>query len=516
MYPQADLPQGERTGVPQERLTDYGDLHRVLVETSTDLILVTDGEGRVSYANQAARETLGYKPEEMLGAHLTAFVATEFEAEAASMAERAARGRPQPARHVVGRRRDGSATHLRLSATSLADSGDGLGGAALTITDVSAQEQRERELAQLIRDNELILRSVGDGIIRIDPEGRITYANPAAGQILGCNHAELMGRDAHELLHHSHADGSPYPLEESPIHASLRGEVVHHSDEVFWRPDGTSFAVNYTSAPIREDGAIVGAVCVFADISDEKDREQELLWELEWQRRITRAVEGDRLLAFSQPIIDLRSGEPVQEELLVRMKGRGEDIVLPIDFLPTAERLDVIGAVDRWMLARALELVAKGRTVAVNISARSLTELRLLEDVQRSLRVSGADPSRLIFEITETAASENAAAACRFAEDAARLGCRLALDDFGTGFGAMTYLKTLNAHFLKIDIDFVRGLRFDEGNQRIVRTIVDIARRHGQRTTAEGVEDTETAALLRQYGVDFAQGHLFGEPAPLE
>jgi EAL domain-containing protein (putative c-di-GMP-specific phosphodiesterase class I) len=80
----------------------------------------------------------------------------------------------------------------------------------------------------------------------------------------------------------------------------------------------------------------------------------------------------------------------------------------------------------------------------------------------------------------------------------------------------MTYLKSLPAHFLKIDMDFVRGLRGDEGNQRIVRTIVDIARRHGQRTIAEGVEDAETAALLRRFGVDFAQGHLYGAAAPIQ
>jgi PAS domain S-box-containing protein len=501
--------------MPPERLTEFEDLYRALVENSTDLILVTDGEGRIGYANRAARELLGYEPEEMIGESLAGYVAPEYEAEVFSITERAARGRPQSARHVLGCRRDGSQIHLNLTANPLADSEQELSGAALVISDVSAREQRERELAQLIRDNELILRSVGDGIIRIDPQGRITYANPAAGQILDCNHAELMGRDAHELLHHSHADGSPYPVEECPIHASLRGEVIHRSDEVFWRPDATPFAVKYTSAPIREDGAIVGAVCVFADISDEKDREQELLWELEWQRRITGAVESNRLLAYSQPIVDLDSGEPVQEELLVRMKGRGEDIVPPIDFLPTAERLDIIGAVDRWMLARALELVAAGRTVAVNISARSLTQLRLLDDIERSLSVSGAGPSNLIIEITETAAAQNAAAARRFASGVERLGCRLALDDFGTGFGAMTYLKSLPAQFLKIDIDFVRALRSDESNQRIVRTIVDIARRHGQRTIAEGVEDAETAAMLRGYGVDFAQGHLFGMPTPI-
>jgi PAS domain S-box-containing protein len=502
--------------VPQERLTDFGDLYRVLVETSTDLILVTDGAGRITYANRAAEEMLGYEPDELVGEQFSSVVTAEFAADVASISERAARGRPQTSRQVLGRRRNGSLINLSLSASPLSVDGEEPGQAALVATDVSAQEQRERELAQLIRDNELILRSVGDGIIRIDPDGRITYANPAAGQILGCNHVELMGRDAHELLHHSYADGSPYPVEDSPIHASLRGEMIHESDEVFWRPDGTSFAVKYTSAPIREEGAIVGAVCVFADISDERDREQELLWELEWQKRITGALEGNRLLAYSQPIVDLRTGEQVLEELLVRMRGRGEDIVPPIDFLPTAERLDMIQAIDQWMLCRALELLAAGRAVAVNVSARSLTERRMLDDVRRSLATSGADPSNLTFEITETAAAQNADAAMRFAAGVERLGCRLALDDFGTGFGAMTYLKSIPAHFLKIDMDFVRGLRGDKGNQRVVHTIVEIARRHGQRTIAEGVEDTATAEMLRQFGVDYAQGHLYAEPAPVD
>lgn len=394
MYSRTDHLQGERPGVPYERLTDFGDLYRVLVETSTDLILVIDGEGRIDYANQAAEPVLGYAPEEMLGEHLSAFVTAEFEAQALSISERAARGRPQAARQIIGQRRDGSTVHLSLSAVPVDGTDQETRRAALTITDASAQERQERELV--------------------------------------------------------------------------------------------------------------------------RDREQELAWELEWQRNLTSAVEGDRLLAYSQPVVDLRSGEPVQEELLVRMKGHGEEIVPPTEFLPTAERLDVVHAIDRWMLARALELVAAGRTVAVNVSARSLTELGLLDDAQRSLRSSGAEPSRLIFEITETSAAQNAEAAHHFADRAARIGCRLALDDFGTGFGAMTYLKSLPSHFLKIDMDFVRGLCSDEGNQRIVRTIVDIARRHGQRTIAEGVEDEETAALLRQYGVDFAQGHLFGKPAPID
>jgi PAS domain S-box-containing protein len=495
--------------MPPDRVVDFEDLYRVLIETSADLIVVADGFGRVEYVNEAARELLGHEPEEMLGADFTDFVAEASEAEAASVARRAASGRPQAPRRILGRHRNGSAVELNLSAKPAG------GGVALVFSDISAGELRERELSLLVRDNELILRSVGDGIFRLDPAGRISYANPAAGEILGCSHVELMGADAHQLLHQPLVVRSGHVAEDCPLRAPLDGEVVHRSNEVFWRPDGTSFAVKYTSAPIHEDGAIVGAVCVFADISEAKEREQELRWELDWQRRITRAVDSDRLLAYSQPIVDLRSGEPVQEELLVRMRGRAEDVVPPIDFLPTAERLDLIGAIDRWMLARALELIGQGRTVAVNISARSLAEPRLLRDAERSLEASGADPAQLIFEITETAACENSEAVRRFASGIERLGCRLALDDFGTGFGTMTYLKSLPAQFLKIDMDFVRGLPDDPGNRRIVRTIVDIARNHGQRTIAEGVEDAETAKLLLEFGVDLAQGHLYGRPAPL-
>ena len=188
--------------MPQQRLTDFEDLYRVLVETSTDLILVTDGAGRISYANGTAQEILGYELEEMVGAEVSSFVAPEFEAEVASVAERAIRGRPQAQRNLLARRRDGELIQLRLSATPVAGS-DEEGGAALIATDVSEQEQRERELAQLIRDNELILRSVGDGIIRLDPRGLITLCQPGRGQ--------------HPRLQPRRADGAQRARAASPL-----------------------------------------------------------------------------------------------------------------------------------------------------------------------------------------------------------------------------------------------------------------------------------------------------------
>jgi PAS domain S-box-containing protein len=373
------------------------------------------------------------------------------------------------------------------------------------------------EQQQLAREREMILNSAGDGIYRVDVEGRITYANPAVAELLDCRIEDLLGGDAHELLHHSLANRTPFPIEDCRISASLRGEVHHVTDEVFWRPDGTSLPVDYTSAPIRSDGEIVGVVCVFADITEQTRHEAELREQLEWHQRITRAIERDELLVYSQPIVDLQTGRPVLEELLVRMRGSAQgEVVLPAEFLPQAERFGLIQGIDRWMLRQSLRLVTPGRAVSVNLSGASINDLQLTADIATALAEQGTDPSQLIVEITETAAAEHSEVAEEFARRLARLGCRLALDDFGTGFGTMTYLRDFPADFLKIDIEFVRELHTSEANQRLVKTILEIARQNDQQTIAEGVESEPTADLLRQYGVDYAQGYLFGHPEPVE
>jgi PAS domain S-box-containing protein len=373
------------------------------------------------------------------------------------------------------------------------------------------------EQGQLARERETILNSAGEGIYRVDREGRITYANPAVAKLLDCHVEDLLGRDAHALFHHSRADLTPLPIEDCRIKASLRGEVHHVTDEVFWRPNGTGFPVDYTSAPIREGGQIVGVVCVFSDITEQKGREAELRDQLEWHRRITRAVERDELLVYSQPIVDLQTGRPVHEELLVRMRGTApKEVLPPAKFLPQAERLGLIQGIDRWMLRQSLKLVSESRAVAVNLSALSINDLELTRDIASALADRPTDPSQLIVEITEKAAAESGDLAGEFAHRLNHLGCRLALDDFGTGFGAMTYLRDFPADFLKIDIEFVRELHTNKPNQRLVKTILEIARQNDQHTIAEGVESEPTAVLLRDLGVDFGQGYLFGRPQPVD
>jgi diguanylate cyclase (GGDEF)-like protein/PAS domain S-box-containing protein len=237
---------------------------------------------------------------------------------------------------------------------------------------------------------------------------------------------------------------------------------------------------------------------------------------LTWVGRIRRAVEADRLVLHSQPIVNLATGDTVGEELLVRMLDESGELVMPSAFLPTAERFGLIRDIDRWVVSRALELIAGGRRVSVNLSARSVSDPELTSRVEQGLRRAGADPALLVFEITETAAAADMEDVRAFAESVQRLGCGLALDDFGTGFGSFIYLKHLPVTELKIDMEFVRHVSQSPADRRLVESIVMIAQALGVRTVAEGVEDDTTLALLRKYGVDYAQGWHLGAPAPVE
>jgi EAL domain-containing protein (putative c-di-GMP-specific phosphodiesterase class I) len=230
--------------------------------------------------------------------------------------------------------------------------------------------------------------------------------------------------------------------------------------------------------------------------------------------RTVDAIDEDRLVLYSQPIVPLTGGEP-SEELLLRMIGRKGKIIRPATFLPAAERYGLIGKIDKQVVAQAAQLAASGRRVQANLSAWSVCNVDLLAVIRRTLEEAHANPSNLVFEITETALMEDVAAGEAFARGVAEMGCDLALDDFGTGYGSFSRLKRLPIKYLKIDIEFVRDLASNSGSRHVVEAIIGLARGFGQQTIAEGVEDGETLALLGESGVDFAQGYHLGRPAPL-
>jgi PAS domain S-box-containing protein/diguanylate cyclase (GGDEF)-like protein len=233
--------------------------------------------------------------------------------------------------------------------------------------------------------------------------------------------------------------------------------------------------------------------------------------------QVRRALAEDRFTLYWQPIVELAGGEATQYELLLRMIGEDGAIVPPGAFIEVAERFGLIGDIDRWVITRAIRLLAERPDVRleVNVSGCSLSDAELPSFVERELIGSGVDPSRLVFEITETSAIADMEQAREFAERLTRLGCRFALDDFGAGFSSFHYLKYLPLDYLKIDGDFVRGLASSPTDRLVVKAMVDIARGMGMKTIAEFVEDAETVTLLRELGVDYSQGYHHGRPVPV-
>jgi EAL domain-containing protein (putative c-di-GMP-specific phosphodiesterase class I) len=230
--------------------------------------------------------------------------------------------------------------------------------------------------------------------------------------------------------------------------------------------------------------------------------------------RIREALDEDRLVLYSQPIVPLTGSKP-SEELLLRMVGRNGEIIGPGAFLDVAEKYGLIGEIDRWVVGQAVHRAAAGYHVGANLSAESMQTLDLVALIEREIEQTGADPSNLVFEITETALMRDIDKGEAFARSIVDLGCSLALDDFGTGFGTFTHVKRLPIKYLKIDIEFVRDLVASPANQHVVKAIVNLAQGFGCQTIAEGVEDAETLKLLQDFGVDFAQGFHLGRPAPL-
>jgi EAL domain-containing protein (putative c-di-GMP-specific phosphodiesterase class I) len=197
------------------------------------------------------------------------------------------------------------------------------------------------------------------------------------------------------------------------------------------------------------------------------------------------------------------------------------NLIGPDAFLPAAERLGLIHAIDRWVVRQAIHMLADGdlgpaRPVSVNVSGDSVVgDPHLLELIEQELVSAEVDPKMLIFEITETAAIGNMPEATRFARRIHELGSSLALDDFGTGFGSFYYLKHLPVHYLKLDGEFIQNLPRSAVDAHMVNAIVSIAQGLGIKTVAESVSDEETIQLLRRHGVDYAQGFHVGPPAPV-
>lgn len=243
--------------------------------------------------------------------------------------------------------------------------------------------------------------------------------------------------------------------------------------------------------------------------------------EMQWAARITTALDENRFEIFRQYIhpLDENSTEKDHYELLLRMRDEKGKLISPTLFIAAAERYGLIKRIDRWVIDNTFRwLVSEAdererlAMCSINLSGQSMSDDKFLDFVIEQFDYSGLDPSLICFEITETEAIASYAKATHFIETLKNLGCKFALDDFGTGHASFGYLKQFPVDYLKIDGSFVKGIINDPIDREMVRTINEIGHLTGKKTIAEFAESPEIIKILRELGVNYAQGFGFSRP----
>ena len=458
-------------------------------------------DGDVTIWNRGAERLFGWSAQEALGRPLRELVPAEDRTVIATLqAELEATGRVEA--ETVAHDRHGRAFPLFARYSVLRDAAGRPRAQIAVALDVSDRHRQEQDLRAARDHLDAVTASMGDGLLVIDAEGRITLANHAACELLGHPDGSLNGRFAEELLHGRRG--------------GLLGPGAESRDEdEFLRADGTLMAVSWSRSPLAaSDG---DHVVVFHDARERRAREQRLRREAEglrWAERIRRALDRTSFVLAAQPIVDLASDRVVSHELLLRLCEADGRLIGPDRFLPAAEEHDLMPVVDGWVLSRAAEIVARGHAIHVNLSASSVGDERVTGALRAALARTGADPGRLVLEVTETTVLDEGDA--RDAVEGLRaLGCRVALDDFGTGYSGLQRVTVAPIDAIKIDRSFVQGLLTDPAKDSVVRAMVSLAAGLDATVVAEGVEDQVTLDRLRALGITHAQGFWLGRPGEL-
>jgi diguanylate cyclase (GGDEF)-like protein len=236
------------------------------------------------------------------------------------------------------------------------------------------------------------------------------------------------------------------------------------------------------------------------------------------------ALAESRFELHQQPIVaDTGHEEGPALEVLVRLKDESGHELPPVELLRAAERHQLMGRIDRWVVHTTLSAIARGglkvpaaRSVAINVSGQTLADAQFLHYVVESLDSTGVAPGQICFEISERAVAAQPQAARRFVAVLRGMGCHFALDEFGAHGGSLTGLASLPLDYVKIDGCLVRSLATDPLNQALVSSMIRLARSLRCKVIAESVEDSAALEAVRRLGVDYVQGPLIGRPAPLD
>ena len=278
-----------------------GERFRSLLESTPDGMIIFDGQGGINLVNGRTEQLFGYRREDLIGASIERLLPGRFWEGSEASLDQDLHGTGQSmdgTLEATASRQDGSRFPAEISLSRI--SGERTPLMCAAVRDITDRRQAEEALTEAEERGRLLLESVGEGIVGVDEDGRITFLNPAAARLLAYGTEELLGRPVHGAMHHSRADGAEYPLDECPMHrAYTEGVPVQADGEILWRKDGSRLTADCTATPMRHQGRLVGAVITLRDISERLSAEAALREQREELQRVARLRESQAAVESS-------------------------------------------------------------------------------------------------------------------------------------------------------------------------------------------------------------------------
>ena len=535
-----------------------------------DGVITTDEHSRIEYLNPVAEGLTGWRVEDAMG-HLIEEVFRAFHEETCEPLENPLTQAIRRDRAVKSQRpmllirSDGNELYVESTASPIKDGSSAVTGGVLVFHDVTESRELNRRLSYhashdiltgLVNRREFehrlerALKSTGAN----ETSYVVCYVDLDQFKIINdtCGHAAgdaVLGQ-AGTLLQskvrwrdtRSRSGGDEFGilLESCSLDEALRtAETLRESVRNFrftWEDRTFRLGASIGVVPITADTGDVASLMSAAEsacqaakefgrnrVHSFEENDIDLMRrrrEMQWASRINAALEEGRFDIYRQVIRPLQNDEEVLHyEILLRMRDETGKIISPDNFIAAAERYGLMPTIDRWVIQHTFRWLVtsaderqKLAMCAINLSGQSLGDDKFLPYVIEEFHSSGLDASKICFEITETAAIASFSQANRFILALKELGCKFSLDDFGTGMSSFGYLKHFPVDFLKIDGSFVKEILRDPIDREMVRSINEIGHLTGKKTIAEFAENDEIIEMLRNLGVDYAQGYGVSMP----
>lgn len=550
----------------QTNLLEQAQEHKDILDNLTSAIVELDGDGRIVFVNSTWIQMTGWKEQESMGRAFTDVVFVDPYSSTLEISKAISRVvNDASARFRLQfklKDRFGEAIWVEARLTGR-QSGNNSGSVFISVDDISARKHAEQKLEHIAMhdtltglhnryffDNELIR------ITALAKHNQLQYAllyidlnhfkaiNDTQGHQQGdavlCRVAEQLQERAQETESLFRLGGDEFALfladmDAESARSAARSICELIENEKYITGDQT-FKVSCCVGISMIDGSLdkpqdylqradialyvakgygSGGVHMYTDQDQQSDN---VRLSMQWLHRVRHEIEQDNLVLHFQPVYHIPTAKVAYYEVLVRLMI-DERLVYPGEFIPALERFHEVSLLDLHVVAKSISVLAKHpglKKLAINLSAQAFHNEQLVPLIEQKLNEYDVSPSKVIFELTESASLSNLAATQSMVKTLANMGCSFSIDDFGTGFSTFSYLKSLPADTVKIDGSFVKEMKNSENDRALVRSIRDVASTLGKLAVAEFVEDQVTLDLLKEFKVEYAQGYFLGKPQPIE